>query len=163
GWVHNEGDAWRFTLDVLGRFFEQALTAAAMPDLSLPRERLFELAEKEVPAIAREHLGSFREMIRLLGQRTAQMHLALASSDDPAFAPEPFTPFYQRSLYQSFRAQVRQALTLLRRRLRELPDSLRAEATHLLQLEDALLKRGREVFERKLTAQRTRVHGDYHL
>jgi maltose alpha-D-glucosyltransferase/alpha-amylase len=163
GWVPNEGDAWHFTLSALGRFYEQALTTQAKPDLSTPRRALFELAEREVPSIAREHLGSFREMIRLLGQRTAEMHLALASGEEPAFAPEPFTPFYQRSLYQSFRAQARRALTLLRRRLKELPDSLREEAQHLVEQEEALLKRGRAIFEQTITAQRIRVHGDYHL
>jgi maltose alpha-D-glucosyltransferase / alpha-amylase len=45
------------------------------------------------------------------GRRTAQLHAALAAdSADPAFAPEPMTRLYQRSLYQSVRNSVRMGL-----------------------------------------------------
>ena len=39
--------------------------------------------------------------------RTAIITTALLA-DDPAFAPEPFTPHYQRSIYQSFRSGARE-------------------------------------------------------
>ena len=78
---------------------------------------------------AQELLGSFLEQARLLGQRTAELHLALASvPDDPAFAPEPFTLMYQRSLYQSLRAQARQAFELLSRVVKDLPERVRDNA-----------------------------------
>ena len=39
---------------------------------------------------AQELLGSYLELARLLGQRTAELHGALTSvPDDPNFAPEP--------------------------------------------------------------------------
>jgi maltose alpha-D-glucosyltransferase/alpha-amylase len=84
-------------------------------------------------------------------------------SDDPAFAPEPFTAMSQRSLYQSFRAQTRQTFELLTRRLKDLPDPVRDDVQRLLGLEPELVKRARALLERKITALRIRCHANYHL
>jgi maltose alpha-D-glucosyltransferase/alpha-amylase len=165
GFVPNQGDAWHYTLDALGRYYEQALTQqAAGQDLPLPRQAVLSLAEADVPPAVQELLGPSLEAARLLGQRTAEFHLALASvPDDPDFAPEPFTALYQRSLYQSLRSQARQALEQLRKRLPDLPEGVRPDARQLLDREGELLRRARQVFECRITAQRTRCHGDYHL
>ena len=57
--------------------------------------------------LANALIGTYLENADLLGRRTAELHLALASDrEDPAFAPEPFTSLYQRSLYQSMRNQT---------------------------------------------------------
>jgi maltose alpha-D-glucosyltransferase/alpha-amylase len=95
----------------------------------------------------------------LLGRRTAEMHLALASrADVPGFAPEPFTPHYQRSIYQYIRTQAVQALQLVRRRAKDLPD-----AQELLAREADLQQSIRAVLGDKIGGQRIRTHGDYHL
>src|SRR5262249_999943 len=70
---------------------------------------------------------------------------------------------YQRSLYQSLRAQVRRTLEELRRRLGDLTEDVRRDAPRLLDQEPALLKRLHTILERKINAPRTRCHGDYHL
>ncbi|HEX6350368.1 MAG TPA: maltose alpha-D-glucosyltransferase [Candidatus Dormibacteraeota bacterium] len=102
---------------------------------------------------------SFHEEARLLGTRTAEMHLALASDpDDPAFAPEPTTMLDARSVYQSVRTLNTQVMDLVRHALQGEP-----EAAQLLKLEPVLMRRVRGIIERPLTAQRIRVHGDYHL
>ena len=52
-------------------------------------------------------MGAYIQSAELMGRRTGELHIALASApDDPAFAPEPITPFYQRSMYQSLRGLV---------------------------------------------------------
>ncbi len=165
GYVPNEGTAWAYTTDVLGRFFERVLTVPGpVPEDLLPDRPLLDLVEHDVPGRAHEFLGGFLAAAGLLGQRTGELHLALASvKDDPAFAPEPFTALYQRSLYQSVRTQTRQAFELLRRRVGTLPDEVRADAAAVLGHEQELLQRLRAIFERKITAQKTRCHGDYHL
>ena len=62
----------------------------------------------EIPPLAGELIGPYLENVKLLGQRTAELHVALASdSNDPDFAPEPFSVLYQRSLYQSMRNHSR--------------------------------------------------------
>jgi maltose alpha-D-glucosyltransferase/alpha-amylase len=163
--VPNQGDAWRYTLDALSRYYEHALTRQpAEADLPLPRKPLLELVEEELPLAARDMLGSYLEGARLLGQRTAEFHVALASAtDDSAFTPEPFSTLYQRSLYQSLRGQARQALEMLRKHLPGLPESARELAQELLGREEELLHRARRIFRHPITALRIRCHGDFHL
>jgi maltose alpha-D-glucosyltransferase/alpha-amylase len=163
--VHKEGDAWQYTLDSLRDFFDRALITADEVEASpLTAGTLLRLAEEEVPDRASEMIGgAFLEAARLLGQRTAALHAALSSGDgDPAFTPEVFTPFYQRSLYQSLRNLTINSFGLLRQRVGADGDSP-PEATTVLGLEETVLARFRELSSRKLVSQRIRTHGDYHL
>ena len=76
-----------------------------------------------------------------LGQRTAEMHLALASdSSNPAFAPEPFTANYQRSMYSSLRKLVRDRFNLLESSLSKLTPEVQEFAKKVLALEDKILE-----------------------
>ncbi|MGH7508138.1 MAG: maltose alpha-D-glucosyltransferase [Gemmatimonadales bacterium] len=163
--VPSEGDAWRVALDALGRYFEQALVLRPQPtDLPMGPAALLERARLQVPALVEERSGGFMDSARLLGQRTAEMHLALVrSKDDPAFVPEPFTALYRRSLYQSLRSLTRSTYDLLRRQLDRLPESVRPDARQVLELEDRLLRQVRSAMERKISGLRIRIHGDYHL
>ncbi len=163
--VRNEGDAWQYTQGVLGRFFERIATQG---DASIPpppvEGTLLGLSASEVPVEAREHLGIYVESARLLGTRTAQMHVALGSDRDaPDFAPEASTPFRERALYQSLRNRTARAFGLLRAGAQALPDGARADAQRVLGLERQLLERFRAGTGRKLTAKRIRIHGDFHL
>jgi maltose alpha-D-glucosyltransferase/alpha-amylase len=156
--VPNEGDAWRYTLDVLGRYFEDALARGvpAPEDEGSP----LGLSGHDPPEVANETIGAYLESARMLGRRTAEMHLALAraGASDPAFAPEPVTTLYQRSLLQSMRTLTRQVFALLRRREAQLP-----AAAAVLPLESQIVERFRAITVPKLTDERIRCHGDYHL
>jgi len=158
----NSGDAWSYTLDSIGRYFDVLLSDAAEAERiakHIPHEGAFELTQKNIPDFARDSIGGYLADAELLGVRTAQMHLALASrDDDPAFAPEPFTPHYQRSIYQFMRTQIVQTMQILRRRTQDHP-----ELEELLAHEAELLERVRRVLLGKVDAQRIRVHGDFHL
>ena len=163
--VSNEGDAWRYTLDSLGRYFEEILSRQPNPVDAAPRESLIDLVQQAtVPSFAQEVMGGYLASARLLGQRTGELHLALASDvKDPAFAPEPYTALYRRSHYQSMRTLADQALSLLEKRLAKLPEELRPEAAKLLKLEGAIFGTFRQILEKKITGMRIRGHGDYHL
>jgi maltose alpha-D-glucosyltransferase/alpha-amylase len=163
--VPHQGDGWRYCKDALGLYFERVLTRQApAADLPLPSLPAARLADEPVPPLAAEVIGPVLEAARVLGRRTAELHLALASGgDDPAFAPEPFTSLYQRSLYQSMRSQTRKTFVQLRRHRDRLPEDVRAAAGRLEEREEELLKRVRRVFEQKVTAARIRCHGDYDL
>jgi maltose alpha-D-glucosyltransferase/alpha-amylase len=148
-YTHNSGDAWTYTLDAINRFFDDAVSRP-------------ESAKRMAAATAddaREMIGTYIGDAEILGRRTAQMHNALASRDDiAAFAPEPITPHYQRSVYQHIRTQAVQTLQLLRRRAKGNPD-----AESLLAREGELQARIRRILDGKLTGLRIRTHGDYHL
>ncbi|MBK5260378.1 MAG: maltose alpha-D-glucosyltransferase [Thermoanaerobaculia bacterium] len=132
-------DAWTWTLNSIGRYFEELLSRSDAPPLEL--------------------IGDYLDDAELLGRRTAQMHLALgSSSDDRAFAPEMFTAHYQRSIYQSMRTQAVQTLQLLRRRAKGNP-----LAEEVLQRESEIHQRIKLVLDKKIVASRIRTHGDYHL
>ena len=164
--VVNEGDAWEYTLDGLGLFYERILTErvshgdeAVEP---VPSGRL-EAARALPDDDARELAGNFLDAAELLGRRVAEMHGALAAGDDPAFAPEPVTPLDQRSVYQSMRNLAVRNLRLLRRMRDDLPPRERAWAERALECEDVVVERLREVLAGKPQARRIRCHGDLHL
>jgi maltose alpha-D-glucosyltransferase / alpha-amylase len=160
----NQGDAWDYTLDAASAYLERALASEQEPELvSTATEALLEAAGAETPAAMLELIGAYRESARLLGTRTAEMHSALAASQSAAFAPEPFTPFYQRSVYQSLRALARQVFPLLRRAQKTLPEAIQADARRLVELESAVLERFGAITAAPINATRIRVHGDYHL
>src|SRR5207248_5379012 len=124
-----------------------------------PPDRPLALSMRAAPDAAHELIGAYLSDAATLGARTAEMHRALASRDDiAAFAPEPFTPHYQRSIYQSMRTQAVQTLQLLRRKAKD-----NAEAQMVLAREAELQKRFRAVLDGRISGQRIRSHGDYHL
>jgi len=162
--VPNQGDAWQYTLDTLDRYFEQALAHGELQHPPLPQKPMVALSEEEPPRLMQETIGSYLAAAQLLGQRTAELHLALASdTNDPNFAPEPFSALYQRSIYQTMRSRVALAFPLLRQQLKTLPQAVRTEAQRVLDCEDVVLKRFQKILGRKITAMRIRCHGDYHL
>jgi maltose alpha-D-glucosyltransferase/alpha-amylase len=132
-YVPNQGDGWSQALD--------------------------ELARGDKGSIER-----YEPFAALLGKRTAEMHVALSSdSQDPAFAPETTTMINARSVYQSVRQLGGQVMRQLKRQLPTLPEDVREEAQKVLELEPRLLPRLRGLLNRRMTAHRIRVHGDYHL
>ena len=165
--VHNEGDAWTYVLDQLGRFYEQVSTAD--PDVAPPPgpgERA--LAEPvEVPEEVADLVGPMLGPVELLAQRTAELHRTLAAVPGEAFTPEPFSTLYQRSLYQSFRGQTRSTMSLVRRRLKSgrasMADDVVDDLEHLLSQEGAVLDHFGQVRAHRLDTVRTRIHGDFHL
>jgi trehalose synthase-fused probable maltokinase len=158
-YVPNEGDAWRFTLDALRGYLEVAATQprGALRGIDDARP-LSELAGEEPPPLAHETIGSYLAHAQLLGERTAQLHLALASGSEPAFAPEPFTAYAQRSSYQGLRTLVIQALRLVRPRGEDDPD-----VAAVLAREAEIVERCRALLDLRITTSRIRIHGDYHL
>jgi len=164
--VPNENDAWVYTLDQLGLYLEriESEISGAPPAEVLPADAsLVDLADRVPPSSAQDVIGSYLQAAELLGRRTAELHLALAHGEDPGFAPEPFTKLYQRSLYQSMRAQARKTLSLLKRRADALPERAGQLAARLLADESLLIQRYQELSQQRIAAQRIRCHGDYHL
>jgi maltose alpha-D-glucosyltransferase/alpha-amylase len=120
--------------------------------------------DREAPTVIHDLMPDYLEAARVIGERTAALHSALASDpEDPAFAPEPFTQLYQRSLYQSMRSLTNRTLALLEQRLPALPEEQRAEAVELLARREAVHGTFGALLGRKVAAARIRTHGDFHL
>jgi maltose alpha-D-glucosyltransferase/alpha-amylase len=162
--VDNQGEAWGMAVDSVGRFYERVITKSKnikLPKLINKPAIKFE----EAPELIQEFIGrGFYERVVRLGQRTAEMHMALASdSSNPAFAPENFTANYQRSLYSSLRKLLRDRFSLLEASLTKLDPASLDLAKKVLALEDKILEAFSEVYQTKINAVKTRTHGDYHL
>lgn len=143
--IRIEGDAWKYTIDSLSSYYEAAL-AHAEPDPG-----------------PQELIGAYLEAARLLGQRTAEMHVVLASAIDPAFAPEPFTDHYRQGLYHGFIAQANRSIQLLRKQSSRLPESAATLCKAVLNREAEIRERFRPLRSRRINGMRIRHHGDYHL
>jgi maltose alpha-D-glucosyltransferase/alpha-amylase len=172
GFVASEGDAWSFTLDALGRYLNRARTGWGRGDTgpaAVPTQPLLELAAAaggaNPPAELYERIGTYLASARLLGERTAELHLALAAAPagQPAFAPEPFSTLHQRSLYESMRTHAGRTFKLLQRLLDDLAPGERAAAAAVLGAQDQVRQRFALLLGPKVTATRIRTHGDYHL
>jgi len=153
--VASEGDAWQLTIDAVGRYYERVLARKA--DLQ---------NETAPPGVLLDELigGVYPDKAKLLGQRTGELHRALASNNaHPAFAPEPFNAMAQRSAYQNMRASLRRAFTLLEKKLHDLPAKFRDEAKEVLASEQEILAREKRLLDRRTNAAKIRIHGDYHL
>ncbi|MFH1025392.1 MAG: maltose alpha-D-glucosyltransferase [Nitrospirota bacterium] len=166
-YVHNQGDAWTYAIDSVGRYFERALSKRKelkeMPNA--PSSLVDVGSSQDVPVILQELIGGdFLEMISLLGKRTAELHLSLSSDREyPDFAPEPFSVLYQRSLFQSMQSLTKRVFQLLKKNLSVLPDDVKDESARILGYEKEIVGRYQVLLNKKISVTKMRVHGDYHL
>jgi len=156
GLVPNEGDGWQWTLDELDRYYEStaSVKSPAAPTAAEPGT---------APPEAREHAGMYLDAAAILGRRTAELHLALASGRDPAFAPHVPDPADLEAMRDLLIAHAARAFDLLKTNLSRLPDDSVEPAGLALSRRGALLARFRALAGLKNVGQWTRIHGDYHL
>lgn len=99
---------------------------------------------------------------RLLGQRTAEMHLALATAGEEAFIPESSSSADTGQNQRRTRAALQQTADIIRERANTLPpemqDQLPAIFAALQRAEADLIG-----YDAELGLPRIRTHGDYHL
>jgi maltose alpha-D-glucosyltransferase / alpha-amylase len=160
--VHNHGDAWEYTRRELNRYFERAATRTQL--VPPPGKPLVELlSENSADRAGADMVGVYLDVARLLGHRTAELHLALSSEEeDLAFTPEPFLP-QLRSTYQSMRNLAGRTLRLLRDRLSTLPEETRKQAARLTAHQEQIGACFDAMLNRRTSIVRIRTHGDLHL
>ncbi len=145
--VTNEGNAWQMTVARLRGAFEQVLASS----------------NASAEGVA-DHGSNFFGLAEKLGQRIAELHLALVGDEKtPEFCPEPFSSFHQKSIYQ-------RARTMLQRSFDRLARAQSSATPHVASLiEQVLIARGfidqrlNRVTKLRTEVQRIRTHGDLHL
>ncbi len=163
-YVPHEATGWQYSLDELSNYFERVLTPPAPATAPEAVVTPVDLIDQDLPNVMQELAGHYLESARLLGRRIAEMHCALAlETDNPDFAPEPFTSLYQRSMYQSLRNRHRRAFDLLRTHAGRLHADEQPLAAEVQAREEEVLQRLRAVMNHKWTGRRMRYHGDFHL
>jgi maltose alpha-D-glucosyltransferase / alpha-amylase len=163
--VANDGDAWKYTLNALSEFWREAPkrfdqiaeTASKTVESNAP-------GSEEIPLVATQLCGNYLAAANLLGRRTAELHQALASdSNDPGFAPEPFTPEVQMHIRDTLISNAGSTFDLLRSQLDRFAPGVRGRAQMVLDSQGKILAAVSKAFDLPLAGQRIRIHGDYHL
>jgi maltose alpha-D-glucosyltransferase/alpha-amylase len=146
--VPNQGNAWDVTVAELGRYFDLVTT--------LP----VRAAEEEVVGA----VGPYLRTAEILGRRTGELHMALASApDDPAFSIETYAEADLTATAVAMREHAEVQLGLLEAAVPGFDDRRRQLATQLLAERDVLLHPFDSLQKIRGGAGRIRCHGDYHL
>jgi maltose alpha-D-glucosyltransferase/alpha-amylase len=157
---------WTYVIDHMSLYFERAL--AVQEEDSRAREIIngspLMLAQRPVPALMAELLGTFENAVHNLGVRTAELHSALSSHPEvQEFSPEPFTDFYRHGLYHGMLGQMGRSLDSLKTKLSSLPESLRESVAELLANEAGIRNGLLPLRDQRISGARIRIHGDFQL
>lgn len=163
--VRNDGDAWRHSLDAVDRYIFRIVEGSRReeppPRTVLP---LLDLARDEYPPLARQLIGLYLQSAERLGQRTAELHVALSQVEgDPAFTPATLTQDYRQSRYENMVRSTERTLVLLRERTTLLSPGGQAKAQRLFDLTPVLERTFRGFRDLEKPIPLIRCHGDYHL
>jgi maltose alpha-D-glucosyltransferase/alpha-amylase len=161
--IENEGDGWQWTLDELSHYYDTVATLPQPQDFGTPASFL---TASEPPELAREHAGLYLDAATLLGRRTAEMHLALATpTHNSAFAAEDFTTADMVASADRIDAQLSLTLAALKRGMSQLTETIADHAALVLSRRLQLFARARAIASATPSqcGQRIRIHGDYHL
>ena len=188
-YVHNQGSGWNYVIEYLQRYLDHQLTLApaesdavatsaatadgAVSATVAPASRpaahatSASAALAAASAIASDALtphASFLTLVGMIGQRTGELHVALAATTgDPAFDPEPVSADDTAAWIAAVVADVDQTFDQLSRRLGDLAPPVRAAADRLLTMRPNLHDRLATLAPRAPTFTKTRFHGDFHL
>ena len=150
--VSSQADGWRHALAELNRFYDEVQHRSEPAPELLPSVRISR-AEGATPQAMCELAGAYIDSAQLLGRRTGELHVALASdATQAAFTPEPFTKDDVTRLIADTTSALQRARATIpppvaRRldgRLTAMRDAQRANALNP-------------------AAAKIRIHGDYHL
>jgi len=165
GYIRSDGSGWDYTMDLLGRYYEQALGYTEVPlALDMTIQRLLALTAADLPEEARSAVGTYLVPAENLGQRTAALHLALAQATaDAAFTPEHMSITDLSALATDLGRHAEQVLEVLTAQADGLPEPLSAQAHQLVAQRAAIMERLQAVATLPPGMTRIRCHGDYHL
>lgn len=144
GFLRNQGDAWRWTLDFLRRSYDEY-------SHSDEEERKAEIE------------AGYDAFATAVGTRLGQLHALLAQpSGVPAFSPEKASAADADAVRDSIRAQIGRALMSIDH-LADLSEAVAADVEALKGLVGTLDERVGKLAKAGVSALKTRVHGDFHL
>ncbi len=159
--IAHESDAWQYTLDRVGDFFEH-MAAENLAAPEIPKDMLLD----ETPPWPGESLTWVDEYLHQaarMGERLAELHVKLATCELPDFAPEQYSMQHQRSLYQSMRRQAMELIDALEDAIPKLPAGERDLAKEFVRQPGRFFESLRVLLSEPFGGRRIRVHGDFHL
>ncbi|RYY83769.1 MAG: alpha-amylase, partial [Chitinophagaceae bacterium] len=164
--VDNHGNGYDYTRERVNNFIERVLARPHSAQLLEYKQQPWAqpVAFEELPEDLQDLVGSRgAELMRLLGERTAQMHKAFSrNAQTKEFVPEEFSLHYQRSLFASMVSLVRDAYHRMNRS-DGLPEPAAVRIRGLLDRRTELLNLLKRVYDHKLDVVKIRTHGSYDL
>jgi maltose alpha-D-glucosyltransferase / alpha-amylase len=146
GFVHNEGDAWSWTLDHVSRAAESLAPGKPAKD-----------AESDL-------LADCDAVIAAIGRRLGEMHAILArQTSDEAFAPTTATAKIAAQWARKVQERIDKAFAGLTRHGSWERDQDRERAEALLSSRETIVATVRTLANYGAGALMTRIHGDFHL
>jgi maltose alpha-D-glucosyltransferase/alpha-amylase len=164
--IENHGDGESFMIERIANYLERI--GARNRELLDPFDRRGTVTEPvgfyELPEDLQVVLGNrAAEQARLVGIRTAEMHLTLAHADGKDFQPEEYSLHYQRSLFSSMQGFIRETYQNLERYADVVPANLQEQLQSLDGRKEQLLSISRRIYQKKLDIWKIRTHGTYTL
>lgn len=161
--VENQGDSWTWMLDELEKPFR---TIQGHKEIELPSLKLFEeVAIEDLPSTLVEVFSTdFFPLLRKMAERTAEMHIQVSS--------DPWNRHFSKTNYNSdYAVWLKNRIIYQFQARYALLDSSYGRLTHLakeyaqfFQAQKTQIRNLIFAFdEQKLSSQRVRIHGDYHL
>lgn len=164
--IENHGNGHSYMLERVNNFVDRILADANAKQLLNFETRALTnpISFEELPIELQEVIGGRgAEQMRLLGERTAELHKALASNtQQKEFAPEDFSLHYQRSLFASMVSLVRETF----QRVFKANDAVGSLSGQLAELQiqrQDILQMLKRVYDHKLEVLKIRNHGNFGL
>ncbi|MCY7420406.1 MAG: maltose alpha-D-glucosyltransferase [Chitinophagaceae bacterium] len=163
--VEYHGNGRTYMFERLNEFHEQIVARQLSASTQITTKLTQPISFDGLPEELKEFIGfTVADGAGLLGTRTGEMHVALASGPGLTdFKPEDFSLHYQRSLFSGLQSLVRAAFQNLSKKIDSLPQQAREEAKILLGKKDEILKILKQIYSKKMDVTRIRIHGNYQL
>ncbi len=165
--IENHGDGYSYMLERINNYIERILAAKkeTLQKIGLTGNLIEPASFESLPGELQVLLGSrTSDQSRLLGVRIGQLHLALVQSKDlKDFIPENFSLHYQRSLFSSMLALVRETFQTVHRNKSIVPEDEKAAINELLGRKNEMLNILKKIYSKKLDVVKIRIHGKLSL
>jgi maltose alpha-D-glucosyltransferase/alpha-amylase len=164
--IENHGDGESYMRERIANYLERIMARdRELPD---PYDRKGTITDpvsfQELSNELQGLLGSrTADQASLIGLRTAEMHLTFANSPGKDFKPDEYSLHYQRSVFSSMQALIRESTQGLNKAFDSLSEETKLEAQFLFDTKDALLNVSRKIYQKKFDIWKTRTHGSYSL
>ncbi|HEX6333857.1 MAG TPA: alpha-amylase, partial [Flavisolibacter sp.] len=164
--IENHGDGHSYMLERISNFIERVLARnhTQLDPYFRKGTLLRPVGFDELPDDLQVLLGNrAAEQARLLGLRTAEMHLAMTSANTSEFRPEEMSLHYQRSLFSSMQSVTREAYQALEKSMNDWPPEVKQEAATIAYKKNDILEILKRIYSKKFDAVKIRTHGVYLL
>jgi len=163
--IENHGDGRSFMLERLNNYIERIM--ARNRESLDPYDRRGTITDpvgyEELNEELQVLLGRAADQAGLIGTRIAEVHLTLANAQRKDFKPEEYSLHYQRSLFSSMQALIRESFQNLERNFDKLPEDTKQTAKAIAEKKDDLLEIARRIYKKKFDIWKTRTHGTFML